>query len=66
MKELTIAQFDDTCGIQDYIFNIDDKATKLKILGMNVYETFLIQFILNYFPLQFGLFKIYYNTNKDK
>ncbi|CAD5181857.1 unnamed protein product, partial [Musa acuminata subsp. malaccensis] len=43
-----------------------DKATKLKTLGMNVDESFLVQFILNSLPSQFGPFKIHYNTNKDK
>ncbi|CAD5192656.1 unnamed protein product, partial [Musa acuminata subsp. malaccensis] len=43
-----------------------DKAAKLKTLGMNVDESFLVQFILNSLPSQFGPFKIHYNTNKDK
>ncbi|CAD5168108.1 unnamed protein product [Musa acuminata subsp. malaccensis] len=33
---------------------------------MNVDESFLMQFILNSLPSQFGPFKIHYNTNKDK
>ncbi|CAL9098515.1 unnamed protein product [Musa textilis] len=33
---------------------------------MNVDESFLVQFILNSLPSQFGPFKIHYNTNKDK
>ncbi|CAD5178886.1 unnamed protein product [Musa acuminata subsp. malaccensis] len=43
-----------------------DKAAKLKTLGMNIDESFLVQFILNSLPSQFGPFKIHYNTNKDK
>ncbi|CAD5164122.1 unnamed protein product [Musa acuminata subsp. malaccensis] len=43
-----------------------DKAAKLKTLGMNVDESFLVQFILNSLSSQFGPFKIHYNTNKDK
>ena len=49
MKELTTAQYDGTRGIQDHILNMADKAAKLKTLGMNVDESFLVQFIL--FPL---------------
>ncbi|CAD5192483.1 unnamed protein product [Musa acuminata subsp. malaccensis] len=66
MKELTTTQYDGTRGIQDHILNMADKATKLKTLGMNVDESFLVQFILNSLPSQFGPFKIHYNTNKDK
>ena len=66
MKELTTAQYDGTRGIQDHILNMADKAAKLKTLGMNVDESFLVQFILNSLPSQFGPFKIHYNTNKDK
>ncbi|GMP50558.1 hypothetical protein CsSME_00017128 [Camellia sinensis var. sinensis] len=43
-----------------------DIAAKLKTLGMQVDETFLVQFILNSLPSQFGAFKIHYNTNKVK
>ncbi|CAD5184495.1 unnamed protein product, partial [Musa acuminata subsp. malaccensis] len=43
-----------------------DKVAKLKTLGMDVDEYFLVQFILNSLPSQFGPFKIHYNTNKDK
>ena len=66
MKKLTTAQYDGTQGIQDHILNMTNKATKLKALGINVNEFFLVKFILNSFPSQFGPFKIYYNTNKDK
>ena len=33
---------------------------------MNVDESFLVQFILNSLPLQYGPFQIHYNTIKDK
>ncbi|TXG61319.1 hypothetical protein EZV62_012682 [Acer yangbiense] len=41
-------------------------AAKLKTLGMTVGESFLIQFILNSLPAQYGPFQIHYNTIKDK
>ncbi|KAL5698317.1 hypothetical protein ACHQM5_029371 [Ranunculus cassubicifolius] len=41
-------------------------AAKLKTLGMNVDESFLVQFILNSLPSQYGPFQIHYNTIKDK
>ena len=33
---------------------------------MHVDEIFLVQFILNSLPSQFGVFKIHYNNNEDK
>ncbi|XP_028120262.1 uncharacterized protein LOC114317704 [Camellia sinensis] len=66
MAELTTMKYDGNRGVQDHILNMADKAAKLKTLGMQVDEIFLMQFILNSLPLQFGTFKIHYNTNKDK
>ncbi|CAD5196143.1 unnamed protein product [Musa acuminata subsp. malaccensis] len=42
MKELATAQYDGTRGIQDHILNMADIAAKLKTLGMNVDESFLV------------------------
>ena len=43
-----------------------DIAAQLKILGINMSESFLVQFILNTLPHQYRPFKISYNTHKDK
>ncbi|XP_028111379.1 uncharacterized protein LOC114309771 [Camellia sinensis] len=66
MAELTTMKYDGNRGVQDYILNMADKAAKLKTLGMQVDETFPMQFILNSLPSQFSAFKIHYNTNKEK
>uniref|UniRef100_A0A5B7BVZ8 CCHC-type domain-containing protein n=1 Tax=Davidia involucrata TaxID=16924 RepID=A0A5B7BVZ8_DAVIN len=66
MAELTTTKYDGNRGVQDHILNMTDKAAKLNALGMRVDESFLVQFILNSLPSQFGPFKIHYNTNKDK
>ncbi|RVW36528.1 hypothetical protein CK203_072903 [Vitis vinifera] len=58
--------FDGTRGMHEHILEMSNLAAKLKALGMNVDESFLIQFILNSFPLQYGPFQIHYNTIKDK
>lgn len=65
MKKLIMTRYDDTQRIQDHILNIADKTMKLKALSMNVYQYFLMWFILSYLPPLFGLFKFCYNTNKD-
>ena len=66
MAELTTIKYDGNRGVQEHILNMSDKAAKLASLGMQVDESFLVQFILNSLPSQFGPFKIHYNTNKDK
>ena len=66
MAELTTMKYDGNRGVQEHILNMTDKAAKLNALGMVVDESFLVQFILNSLPSQFGPFKIHYNTNKDK
>ncbi|KAF7154829.1 hypothetical protein RHSIM_Rhsim01G0099400 [Rhododendron simsii] len=66
MAELTTMKYDGNRGVQEHILNMSDKAAKLATLGMKVDESFLVQFILNSLPTQFGPFKIHYNTNKDK
>jgi hypothetical protein len=66
MAELTTMKFDGTCGMYEHILEMSNLAAKLKALGMNVDESFLVQFILNSLPLQYGSFQIHYNTIKDK
>ena len=66
MAELTTMKFDGTRGMHEHILEMSNLAAKLKALGMNVDESFLVQFILNFLPLQYGLFQIHYNTIKDK
>ena len=41
-------------------------ATKLKSMSMDVSESFLVQFIINSLPLEFGQFQVNYNILKEK
>ena len=43
-----------------------DIAAQLKKLGIDMSESFLVHFILNTIPHQYGPFKISYNTHKGK
>ncbi|KAK2992078.1 hypothetical protein RJ640_023461 [Escallonia rubra] len=43
-----------------------DIATQLKSLEIGISETFLVQFILDSLPIEYGPFKFFYNTHKDK
>ena len=66
MAKLTTMKFDGTHRIHENILEMSNLAAKLKALGMNVDESFLVQYILNSLPLQYGPFQIHYNTIKDK
>jgi len=66
MAEHTTMKFDGTRGMHEHILKMTNLTSKLKALGMNVDEFFLVQFILNSLPPQYGLFQIHYNTIKDK
>jgi hypothetical protein len=66
MVKLTTMKFDDKCGIQEHVLEMTNLAAQLKTLGMNVDEFFLVQFILNSLPPQYGPFQINYNIMKDK
>ena len=43
-----------------------DIAAQLKTLEVEISDSFLVHFILNTLPQQYGPFKISYNTHKDK
>jgi len=66
MVECTTMKFYGTRGMHEHILKMTNLTSKLKALGMNVDEFFLVQFILNSLPPQYGLFQIHYNTIKDK
>ena len=53
-------------GVRQHIMQMRDIATQLKKLGIDMSESFLVHFILNTLPHQYGPFKISYNTHKDK
>ena len=53
-------------GVREHIMKMRDIAAQLKKLEVDMSETFLVHFILNTLPHQYGPFKISYNTHKDK
>ncbi|XP_049359344.1 uncharacterized protein LOC125824032 [Solanum verrucosum] len=66
MAELTTIKFDGSSSMQNHIIKITNIAARLRTLGMKVDDNFLVQFILNSLPLEYGPFQINYNTIKDK
>ena len=53
-------------GVREHIMKMRDIVTQLKKLEVEMFESFLVHFILNTLPSQYGPFKISYNTHKDK
>ena len=65
MANLTTMKFDSTRRMHEHILKMTNLATKLKVLGMNIDEFFLVQFILNSLPSKYGPFQIHYNIIKN-
>ncbi|GAV72464.1 UBN2_2 domain-containing protein, partial [Cephalotus follicularis] len=65
MKMLTI-RYDGTSGVREHIMMMNDMASKLKGMEMATSKGFFVHFIMTSLPVQFGPFKINYNTQKEK
>ncbi|RWR92156.1 Gag-protease-integrase-RT-RNaseH polyprotein [Cinnamomum micranthum f. kanehirae] len=66
MADLTTMKFDGTHSMHEHVIEMTNLAANLKNLGLSVDEAFLVQFILNSLPPQYGPFQIHYNTITDK
>ncbi|KAK6158425.1 hypothetical protein DH2020_005739 [Rehmannia glutinosa] len=66
MVTLTTMKFDGSCSMHEHVIEMTNIGAKLKSLGMNVDDNFLVQFILNSLPSEYGPFQMNYNTMKDK
>lgn len=66
MSTLTTMKFGGSHTMHEHVTEMIDIAARLKSLGMDVDENFLVQFILNSLPPEYGAFQMNYNTMKDK
>ena len=66
MSTLTNIKFDGSRTIHEHILEMTNLAARLKTMGMEVNENFLVTFILNSLPSKYGPFHMNYNTLKDK
>ncbi|XP_020238434.1 uncharacterized protein LOC109817566 [Cajanus cajan] len=66
MSTLTTIKFDGSRTMHEHVIEMANIAARLKSLGMAVNENFLVQFILNSLPTEYGPFQMSYNTMKDK
>ena len=53
-------------GVREHIMEMRDITAQLKTLEVDISDTFLVHYILNTLPQQYGPFKISYNTHKEK
>ncbi|XP_060195416.1 uncharacterized protein LOC132624692 [Lycium barbarum] len=56
MDELTTMKFDGSRSMQNHIIKMTNIAARLRTLGMKVDGSFLVQFILNSLPPEYGPF----------
>ena len=55
----------DVSGAREHIMQMRDIAAQLKTLEVEMFDFFLVHYILNTLPQQYEPFKIAYNTHKD-
>ena len=53
-------------SVCEHIIEMKDIAARLKSLEIEISESFLVNFILNSLPVEYGAFQISYNTQKKK
>uniref|UniRef100_A0A1J3K4I8 Retrovirus-related Pol polyprotein from transposon TNT 1-94 n=2 Tax=Noccaea caerulescens TaxID=107243 RepID=A0A1J3K4I8_NOCCA len=66
MADLTTMKHDGTRSMHEHCIEMINLAAKLKNLGQSVDDSFLVQFILNSLPPQYGPFQINYNAIDGK
>lgn len=66
MSELTTKRFDWSQTIHEHVTHMSNLASRLTSMGMEVHGSFLVQFIINSLPPEYGQFQVNYNTIKDK
>ena len=66
MSTLTTMKFDGGRTMHEHLTEMKNIATRLKSMGLEVNENFLVQFIMNSLPPQYAPFQINYNTIEDK
>ncbi|KAA0041539.1 UBN2 domain-containing protein [Cucumis melo var. makuwa] len=66
MNTLTNIKFDGYRTIHEHILEMTNLAARLKTMEMKVNENFLVTFILNSLPSEYGSFHMNYDTLKDK
>ncbi|KAF7149257.1 hypothetical protein RHSIM_Rhsim03G0077200 [Rhododendron simsii] len=66
MNRLSGMKHNSSRSVREHIMEMRDIVARLKSLEIEISDSFLVHFILNSLPAEFGPFKISYNTHKEK
>ncbi|KAK2998787.1 hypothetical protein RJ639_022915 [Escallonia herrerae] len=66
ITKMVTLKYNGSNGVREHILQMNDMASQLKGLDMEISEGFLMHFIMTFLPAQFDPFKINYNTQKEK
>ncbi|KAL6328071.1 hypothetical protein AAG906_033343 [Vitis piasezkii] len=66
MTKVCSMKFNGIKGVCEHIMEMRDIAAQLKSLVIEMFESFMVHFILNSLLPEYGPFKISYNTHKEK
>ncbi|KAK2972659.1 hypothetical protein RJ640_003432 [Escallonia rubra] len=66
ITKMVTLKYNGSNGVREHILRMNDMASQLKGLDMEISEGFFVHFIMTSLPAQFGPFKINYNTQKEK
>ncbi|KAK3032400.1 hypothetical protein RJ639_036417 [Escallonia herrerae] len=66
ITKMVTLKYSGSNGVREHILRMNDMASQLKGLDMEIFEGFLVHFIMTSLPAQFGPFKVNYNTQKEK
>ncbi|KAK2969137.1 hypothetical protein RJ640_013086 [Escallonia rubra] len=66
ITKMVTLKYSGSNGVREHILRMNDMASQLKGLDMEISEGFLVHFIMTSLPAQFDPFKINYNKQKEK
>jgi len=66
MTKMCSMKFNSTKGVCEHIMKMRDIVAQLRLLEIEMSESFLVHFIFNSLPSKYRPFKIFYNTHKEK
>ncbi|XP_044337873.1 uncharacterized protein [Triticum aestivum] len=66
IMEILTTKYDGVSGIRRHIITMNDMAAKLEGICIEIFEGLLVDFIMNSLPVEYGPFRINYNTRKEK
>ncbi|GAV76440.1 UBN2_2 domain-containing protein [Cephalotus follicularis] len=62
ISKMVTLKYDGSSGVREHILRMNDMVVQLKPLDMEISESFLVHFTMTSLLVQFGPFKINYNT----